>query len=98
MTRFDITEIESNLAQNSDVGSLKSLTDSSKSVNFSIEVRLMFFSLDRPMTRIYRWSIILADTNFFQQSVSVSVSAADFRDRNIRPSAKHFFYQTFDEL
>jgi hypothetical protein len=38
---------------------------------------------------IYRWSIILADTNFFQQSVSVS--AADFRGRNNRPSAKHFF-------
>jgi hypothetical protein len=38
---------------------------------------------------IYRWSIILADTDFFQQSVSVS--AADFRGRNNRPSAKHFF-------
>ena len=36
---------------------------------------------------IYRWSIILADTDFFQQSVS----AADFRGRNNRPSAKHFF-------
>ena len=35
------------------------------------------------------WSIILADTDFFQQSVSVS--AADFRGRNNRPSAKHFF-------
>ena len=43
---------------------------------------------------IYRWRIILADTDFFQQSVS----ANDFRDRNNRPSAKHFFYQTFDEL
>ena len=43
MTRFNITEIESNLAQNSDVGSVKSLTDSSKSVNFSIEVRLWYF-------------------------------------------------------
>ena len=51
MTRFNITEIESNLAQNSVVGSLQSLTDSSKSANFSIEVRLMFFSLDRPMTK-----------------------------------------------
>ena len=51
MTRFDITEIESNLAQNSVVGSLQSLVDSSKSVNFSIEVRIMFFSLDRPMTK-----------------------------------------------
>ena len=38
---------------------------------------------------IYRWSIILADTNFFQQSVSVS--AANFRGRDNRPSAKHFF-------
>ena len=38
---------------------------------------------------IYRWSIILADTDFFQQSVSVS--AADFRGRNNWPSAKHFF-------
>jgi hypothetical protein len=38
---------------------------------------------------IYRWSIILADTDFFQQSVSVS--AADFRGRNNRPSAKYFF-------
>ena len=28
------------------------------------------------MTGIYRWSIILADTDFFQQSVSVL--AADF--------------------
>ena len=37
---------------------------------------------------IYRWSIILADTDFFQQSVSVS--AADFKGRNNRPSAKHF--------
>ena len=36
---------------------------------------------------IYRWSIILADTNFFQQSLSV----AEFRGRNNRPSAKHFF-------
>ena len=33
---------------------------------------------------IYRWSIILADTDFFQQSVSVS--AANFRGRNNRPS------------
>ena len=41
---------------------------------------------------IYRWSIILADTDFFQQSVSVS--AANFRGRNNRPSAKHFFHQT----
>ena len=38
---------------------------------------------------IYRWSIISADTDFFQQSVSVL--AADFRGRNIRPSAKRFF-------
>ena len=38
------------------------------------------------MTGIYRWRIILADTNFFQQSVSVS--AADFRGRNNRPAAK----------
>ena len=34
---------------------------------------------------IYRWRIILADTDFFQQSVSVL--AADFRGRNNRPSA-----------
>ena len=52
---------------------------------------------------IYRWRIILADTDFFQQSVSVS--AANFRDRNNRPSAKHFFIKllmnfswTFDEF
>ena len=38
---------------------------------------------------IYRWRIILADTDYFQQSVSVL--AADFRGRNNRPSAKHFF-------
>ena len=41
------------------------------------------------LTGIYRWSIILADTDFFQQSVSVS--ATDIRGRNNRPSAKHFF-------
>jgi hypothetical protein len=41
---------------------------------------------------IYRWRIILADTDFFQQSVSVS--AADFRGRNNRPSAKHSFIKT----
>ena len=40
-----------------------------------------------PLAGIYRWSIILADTDFFQQSVS----AANFRGRNNRPSAKHFF-------
>ena len=40
-------------------------------------------------SEIYRWRIILADTDFFQQSVSVS--ATDFRGRNNRPSAKHFF-------
>ena len=38
---------------------------------------------------IYRWRNILADTDFFQQSVSVS--ATDIRGRNNRPSAKHFF-------
>ena len=37
------------------------------------------------MPGIYRWRIILTDTDFFQQSVSVS--AADFRGRNNRPSA-----------
>ena len=36
------------------------------------------------LTGIYRWSIILADTNFFQQSESVS--AANFRGRLNRPS------------
>ena len=35
---------------------------------------------------IYRWRIILADTDFFQQSVS----AADYRGRLNRPST---FYQ-----
>ena len=44
------------------------------------------FQIAHP-TGIYRWSIILADTDFFQQSVS----AADFRGRNNRPSAKHLF-------
>ena len=38
---------------------------------------------------IYRWRIILADTDFFQQSVLVS--AADFRGKNNWPTAKHFF-------
>ena len=39
MTRIDITETESNLAQNSVVGSLlQSLVDSSKSVNFLKEL------------------------------------------------------------
>ena len=47
-------------------------------------------------SEIYRWSIILADTNFFQQSVSVS--AADFRGRNNRPSAKHFFIKLSAKL
>jgi hypothetical protein len=41
-----------------------------------------------PIPGIYRWSIILADTDFFQQSKSVS--AADFRGRLNRPST---FYQ-----
>ena len=45
------------------------------------------------MTGIYRWRIILADTNFFQQSVSVS--AANFRGRNNRPSAKHTFIKFY---
>ena len=42
---------------------------------------------------IYRWRIILEDTNFFQQSVSVL--PADFRDRNNRPSAKHIFIKFY---
>ena len=43
--------------------------------------------------RIYRWSINLADTDFFQ--LSVSLSAADFRGWNYRPSAKHFFIKFY---
>ena len=43
------------------------------------------------VTGIYRWRIILADTNFFQQSVL----AADFRGRNNRPSAKHIFIKFY---
>ena len=49
--------------------------------------------LGRSKAEIYRWRIILADTDFFQQLVLVS--AADFRDRNNRPSAKHFFLSNF---
>ena len=45
------------------------------------------------VTGIYRWRIILADTNFFQQLVSVL--AADFRGRNNRPSAKHTFIKFY---
>ena len=52
----------------------------------------VFFRLIRP--GIYRWStIILADTDFFQQSDSVS--AADFSGRLNRPST---FYQIFISL
>ena len=40
---------------------------------------------------IYRWRIILADTDFFQQSVST----ADFRGRNNRPLAKHIFIKFY---
>ena len=42
---------------------------------------------------IYQWSIILADTDFFQQSELVS--AANFRGRLNRPST---FYQIFCSL
>ena len=40
---------------------------------------------------IYRWSIILADTDFFQQSVL----AADFRGRLNRPSTFYQFVCSF---
>ena len=60
---------------------------SSKDIKFQSSVICTSF------TELYRWSIILADTDFFQQSVSVS--AADFRGRNNRPSAKHFFFIKF---
>ena len=45
------------------------------------------------VTGIYRWRIILADTNFFQQLVSVS--AANIRGRNNQPSAKHIFIKFY---
>ena len=54
-----------------------------KEVILNQEIPKLFFEVST--AGIYRLRIILADANFFQQSVSVS--AADFRDRNNRPSA-----------